>query len=65
MSVAFHLGEVLIAYAVDGAFEAAPELERRACWLDMVVEIHVHVLLLIQDVSLDADAGFLCGMANI
>jgi hypothetical protein len=59
------LGEVLIAYAVDGAFEAAPELERRTCWLDMVVKIHMHVLLLIQDVSLDADAGFLCGMANI
>jgi hypothetical protein len=65
MSIAFHLGEVLIAYAVDGAFEAAPELERRACWLDMTVKIHVRVLLLIQGLSLVGEPGFLCGMANI
>jgi hypothetical protein len=40
MAVAIHLGEVIVAYAVDGAFEAAPELERRTCGLDMTIKIH-------------------------
>jgi hypothetical protein len=44
MAVAIHLGEVVIAYAVDGAFQAAPQLERRSCWLNRIVEIHERFL---------------------
>jgi hypothetical protein len=40
MTVAVHLGEVIVAYAVDGAFEPAPELKWRTCGLDMIVQIH-------------------------
>jgi hypothetical protein len=44
VTVAVHLGEVVVAYAGDGAFEAAPQLERRTCGLDMTIQIHERFL---------------------